>query len=166
MSTSSNGSDLSVAGMGAGFGIALGAAINSHLVIYGTFIDSEASEPEVKVNGQSLGNTNNGTTAGVVGVGGGLAYYLDSNVFFAGSLLGSRLVVNDNNNNSLGKSDWGVTFEALLGKEWWVSDNWGLGVSGQLLLGSMKDHATTPTTTDVPTWQLAAFSVLFSATYN
>ena len=165
MSASMNGTDVSVAGAGPGFGIAVGGAVNSHLIIYGTVIDSEASDPEVKVNGQSQGSTNNGTSAGVVGIGAGLAYYLDSNLFFAGSLLASRLVVDDSNGNSLGKSEWGFTFEGLLGKEWWVSDNWGLGVSGQLLLGAMKDHATIAGEA-VPTWTLAAFSVLFSATYN
>jgi len=163
LSTSVDGNDLTIAGGGAGFGIALGGAINSHLIIYATLVDCEASDPELKVNGQSQG-TANGRSAGVVGIGGGLAYYLDSNVFLAGSLLASRLVVNNDNGDTLGRSDWGFTVEGLVGKEWWVSDNWGLGVSGQLLLGSMKDRAATATG-DV-SWQVTAFSVLFSATYN
>jgi hypothetical protein len=102
--------------------------------------------------------------AGVLGIGGGAAYYLDSNLFFAGSLVGSKLFIDDVNGNTAVQSDLGITIEGLVGKEWWVSDNWGLGVSGQLLLGVMKDQATP--NGSPPTWKLAAFSVLFSASYN
>jgi len=62
------------------------------------------------------------------------------------------------------RSAWGFTFEGLFGKEWWVSDNWGLGVCGQVLLGAMKDRPESHES--VPTWRLTVFSVLFSASYN
>jgi hypothetical protein len=104
--------------------------------------------------------------AGMIGIGGGAAYYLESNLFFAGSLLGSQLFIDDSNGNSVVQSDLGITFEGLFGKEWWVSDNWGLGVTGQVLLGVMKDQAIPGQNASTPTWKLAAFSVLFSATYN
>ena len=169
------GTDLSIAGNSGSFGIALGGAVIPRLIIYGTLIDSVVRQPTYKINGPSLSATNAGRTAGVVsvgglgtagvvGVGGGIAYYLDWNVFFAGTLLASRLFVNNSNGDTAANTDWGFTFEGLFGKEWWVSDNWGLGVSGQLLLGAMKDHAVAGES--VGTWHLAAFSVLFSATYN
>ena len=175
MSASTKGTDLSIAGGGGSFGIALGAALNSHLIVYGTLIDDAALGPTYKITGPSMSATGNGMLvgavsiggfgrAGVVGVGGGVAYYLDSNLFFAGSLLGSRLFVDDSNGNAAARSDWGFTFEGLFGKEWWVSDNWGLGVAGQMLLGAMKDRPLA--NESVPTWHLAAFSVLFSASYN
>ena len=100
----------------------------------------------------------------MVGVGGGLAYYLDSNLFFAGSLLASRLVINNSDGNAIARSDWGITFDGQIGKEWWASDNWGLGVSLQLLLGRMKDQDDGSGLT--PTWSFASFNVLFSASYN
>jgi hypothetical protein len=100
----------------------------------------------------------------VVGVGGGLAYYLDSNLFFAGSLLASRLVINNSDGNAIARSDWGFTFDGQIGKEWWASDNWGLGVSLQLLLGRMKDQDDGSGLT--PTWSFTSFNVLFSASYN
>jgi hypothetical protein len=175
MSASTKGTDLSIAGGGGGFDIALGAALNPHLIIYGTLIESVARNPTYKLNGPSTTDNPSGTiaglvsvggfgSAGVVGVGGGLATYLPSNLFFAGSLLASRLFVDDRYGNNAGNTDWGFTFDGQLGKEWWVSDNWGLGVAGQLLLGAMKDHPFT--NESVPTWYLAAFSVLFSASYN
>ena len=72
----------------------------------------------------------------------------------------------DGSSSQVGRSDWGFTFEGLLGKEWWVSDNWGLGVSAQLLLGSMQEsHGTTPFG-NPPNWDLFATNVLLTATYN
>ena len=49
----------------------------------------------------------------------------------------------------------------MLGKEWWVSRNWGLGIAGGLFTASLKDK-------NVPglTWSAGAASLLFSATYN
>ena len=175
MSASKNGTNASVAGGGTSFAIALGGAINPHVIIYGTVTNSTASKPDGKISGPSPDYNNKGRAfglvgvggygnAGVVGLGGGMAYYLDSNLFFAGSLLGSRLFIDNDSGNTLARTAWGFTFEGLAGKEWWVSDNWGLGVSGQVLLGAMKDEGIAGE--DVATWTVAAFSVLFSATYN
>lgn len=48
----------------------------------------------------------------------------------------------------------------MVGKEWWVSDNWGLGVAANFMVGSMKDK-------DYDTrWTGLSTSILFSATYN
>jgi hypothetical protein len=166
------GDDLSIAGRSGSFGIALGGAVSSHLIIYGRILDSVAPGATGKIQGPS-DNLNGmialvvfGGAGGItaVGVGGGMAYYLDSNLFFAGSLLGSRLLVDDRFGNSAAKSDVGFTFEGQVGKEWWVSENWGLGVAGQVLLGLMSDSAIGDAST--PTWRLAAFSLLLSATFN
>ncbi len=164
MSTTVSGGDFKVSGGGAALGIAIGGAITNNLIIYGTLVDSIASDPTLEQNGVSM--TAKGASAGVVGVGGGLAYYLDGNVYLAGSLLASQLVIDDSDGHQVGKSDWGFTFEGLLGKEWWVSDNWGLGVSLEAMLGRMKDQDTGLAPGSPPTWSVAAFNVLFSATYN
>jgi hypothetical protein len=167
LSASDPVNSVTISGGGAGFGIAAGGAIARNLIIYGTILDSLASSPTVEstTGGQTTSGTLNNASAGVVGFGGGLAYYLDSNVFFAGSLLASRMVVTDSNGNDIFRSELGFTFEGLIGKEWWASDNWGLGVSAQVLVGAMKDHPTIAGEA-VPTWHVATFNVLFSATYN
>ena len=174
-STSTMMSDVSITGVSENLGIALGGALNRHLILYGTLVESRFRSPTGKVDGPLSSAVSDGMlvgtvtvggfgTVGAVGAGAGVAYYLDSNVFFAGSLLGSRVFVDDNNGNMTARTNWGFTFEGLVGKEWWVSDNWALGVSGQLLLGAMEDHPYS--NESVPTWMLTAFSVLFSATYN
>ncbi len=175
LSTSTMGSDLSIAGLDEVLGVALGGAINRHVIIYGTLVGSAVRNPTSKNHGPLSSNVSDGMLvgtvtvggygdAGAVGFGAGAAYYLDSNVFFAGSLLASRLFVDGVSGGVAAKTDWGFTFEGLVGKEWWVSDNWGLGVAGQLLLGAMQDHPYA--NESVPTWQLTSFSVLFTASYN
>ncbi|HEX3698627.1 MAG TPA: hypothetical protein VH374_24865 [Polyangia bacterium] len=61
--------------------------------------------------------------------------------------------------------------KATFGKEWWVSDNWGLGLAGQVVLGSIKDSKIlSGVGADAPvsnaSWTVAAFNVLFSASFN
>jgi hypothetical protein len=172
MSASEAGNNLAIAGASFSLGIALGGAVNTHLIVYGTLIDSLIRSATGTVRGPSQNNLNGQlaqaafgglNAAGVQGVGGGAAYYLGSNVFFAGSLLGSRLLVSDSVGGSW-SSSWGLSFEGQVGKEWWASDNWGLGVAGQVIVGAMKDRAYA--NESVPTWTLATFSVLFSSTYN
>jgi hypothetical protein len=163
MTASSGADSLKVAGGGIGFGVAVGGAIAPNLIIYGTIVTSQAENPDTSVNDMSLGSSSG--SAGVEGIGPGLAYYIQpSNVFFAASLLGSRLTFTDNAGNRTANTNVGFTFEGMVGKEWWVSDNWGLGVSGELMLGAMKDKAIAGV--DGPTWHVVAFNVLFSATFN
>ncbi len=151
-------------GGGAGFGIAVGGTIMPHVIVYGTILDNLVRDPTVR--GDAVAPIVSGGNAGEVGIGVGLAYYTDVNVFVATSFLGSRLEINDGNGETIRKSDWGFTFEGLLGKEWWVSDNWGLGVSAQMLLGSMQDSQAGNLFGNPPNWSFIAFSALLSATYN
>ena len=86
------------------------------------------------------------------------------NLYFSGALTFTQVTVNDDTvNDGSGNgdlTDMGVGGSFLVGKEWWVSTNWGLGVAGMLRLASMKvtDSDARMTAT--------AFSILFSATYN
>jgi hypothetical protein len=165
MSASAGSSSISVSGGGAAFGASFGGAVAPNVVLYGAVMDSLATNPEVKVNGTSLGNGDG--SAGVVGFGPGIGFYFEpSNIFLGATLLLSKLVIDDKDGNKVGESEWGATFAGQVGKEWWVSDNWGLGVSAQLMLGAMKDKEPIATGVEVPTWTVAAFSLLFSATYN
>jgi hypothetical protein len=50
----------------------------------------------------------------------------------------------------------------MVGKEWWVSTNWGLGVAGQIMYMSIKDKEII----EEKDMTFASFGVLFTATYN
>jgi hypothetical protein len=51
--------------------------------------------------------------------------------------------------------------DGVVGKEWWISQNWGFGLAGEFIAASMKDE-----TDPKVTWTASAYSLLFSATYN
>ena len=55
----------------------------------------------------------------------------------------------------------GTALELMVGKEWWVSANWGMGIAGEFVGASMTDKNTPGLT-----WSASSLSVLLSATYN
>jgi len=100
-------------------------------------------------------------------IGPGVAYYfLPGNLYLSGSLLFSQLSESDNgssnnsSNNSIDLTNMGIGASFMVGKEWWVSTDWGLGVAGMLHLASMKMKDWDARAT------AEAISILFSATYN
>ncbi|HVZ74650.1 MAG TPA: hypothetical protein VHJ20_19845 [Polyangia bacterium] len=163
VSGNENGSNVEISGGGASLGVAIGGALTTNLILYGSFDVVDMSNPDVKVDGSSIGSSSADVSLDSFGIG--MAYYVEpANVFIAGTLKGSKLEVNDSNGNVLGDTKTGVGFDALLGKEWWVSTDWGLGVAGQLVYASVKDRV--PAGDPEPTLTTWGFNVLFTATYN
>jgi hypothetical protein len=150
--------DVKVDGGAGSFAIALGGAIGQNLHLYGELVESIAGSPNRTINGTSGTLTN--TSYGLYAMGPGVNYYfMPINVYLSGSLLFSRL--NASNSSGNGNSDWGLAGKFQLGKEWWVSDTWGLGVAGMLLASGNGAGGGSPGT--FSTWSGA---ILFSATYN
>ncbi len=157
------GQDTTISGNGVAMTFAFGGAVTPHLVLYGEMLVNMAFEPDLEYGGTSQPMT--GTNVGLLGIGPGVAYYLEpSNLFFSGTLAFSQVQESasdsSNSNDSADLTDMGIGASFMVGKEWWVSNNWGLGLAGLLRLASMKmryeDTRMTAT----------AISVLFSATYN
>ena len=59
------------------------------------------------------------------------------------------------------RPDPGLGLKLAVGKEWWVSDHWGIGVAGQFFISRNDD----PDATTVKLTTLGG-GVAFSATYN
>src|SRR6267142_2403401 len=151
-------------GGGASVGVAVGGAIVPNLVLYGTFIMAGASNPELKVEGASVGSASGDLD--IVALGGGAAYYLmPLSLYFAGSLLAAEIQGSNNNGRATRETDFGLGFEGLVGKEWWVSDNWGLGAALQVLYATMTDQALDSSGNPFK-WKASSFALLFSATFN
>ena len=156
---SSKDLDVDISGPGGAFGIAIGGAVAQDLIVYGEVFDDIAVNPDVRVG--SFTGTTSDTSAGVVGIGGGLAYYfMPSNIYLSATLAASRLTA-QRHGSEVAHSAWGGGLSLMVGKEWWVSDNWGLGVAIQLYGGRIRDDSESS-----PTWDVGAIAVVFSATYN
>jgi hypothetical protein len=168
--TDNAGSSIEVSGGGGDFALALGGALTPHLVIYGELAGiSTTNNPTLKLDGES--RSSGSGSMGLSSIGPGAAYFFgDSNYYLSGSLSLAWLNFSSALNISRTKdsSDTGIALRALFGKEWWVSDNWGLGAAVALTLASMKDEylVLNNGNGDTPSWSAFSFSLLFSATYN
>jgi hypothetical protein len=155
-------------GDGAKFGgsFSIGGAVNENLILHGDFWFNGNSPRQTRTTFQELGT-------GVAG-GGATYYFMPQNVFVSGGvgLATSWLVILDPDNVD---RDWekdrrhdripdgfnygtGVGAYLMVGKEWWVSDNWGLGAALQ------GDFARTQgRDLDI---NCSGVKVVFTATYN
>lgn len=163
MSTSASDSGLTVemSGGASQFSVALGGAVVPNLVVAGHLWGATVSSPEVKLNGTSLGAATDATLT-LSGVGVNVTYYfMPINVYLSATpsvgVLSARWA-----SGQTSDTEGGFAIRLAVGKEWWVSDNWGIGLDLQYAHSSNKmKNVTNP-----PTWQTNWVGLAFSATYN
>jgi len=156
-SASQNGVDASISGFAGTFGIAVGAAITENQILAVHLWDLVATSPTITSGNTTLNNPN--ATLTFVAIGGEYTGYYAGNVYLSISpaLTRGTLAVNGTSQNT----SWGFGLRAALGKEWWVSNHWGLGMVGHLSFTANQDTGTNP-----PMWTSWGATVAFSATYN
>jgi hypothetical protein len=82
------------------------------------------------------------------------------NLYLSGSLLLQQILLDKSySDGSDGQLATGLGLSFMVGKEWWVSSDWGLGVAAQLFVASARDQSGT-------TWNTGTLAILFSATWN
>lgn len=162
ISSSYAGDKYTFSGGSVSFGFAAGGVIAPNLILFGTFYLNTIQDPTFTRDGIDQGS-GGGTTANLFGLGIGVAYYLmPVNVYFSAALSASWLELDDSNSNdTLFQTNTGVGFQGMVGKEWWITQDWGIGVAGELTLATMKDSDYSDAR-----WNGGSFSIVFSATYN
>ena len=161
--TSASGSDnlgnkVTISGGSVSLGIALGGAVAPNLALFGTAFASVATQPNVSENGSGSITASGNISLG--GFGAGIVYYFEPiNIYLSGVIAAMDLQGQDANGNTTGETKLGPGFQAMVGKEWWVSTHWGLGLAGELMAATMKNKDDSSIT-----WNTGAFSILFSAT--
>ncbi|HLK89355.1 MAG TPA: hypothetical protein VKZ18_05650 [Polyangia bacterium] len=148
-----------ISGGGAALGVALGGAVAPNLALFGDFIFADVDQPKVTSGGYTT--TATGSVA-VGGLGGGIVYYFEPiNLYISGAVAIINIQSQDQTGTTTSSTGDGFGFEGIVGKEWWVSQHWGLGAAAQFFGATgMKDKADTGVT-----WSATSFNVLFSATY-
>lgn len=141
------------------FNFAIGGAVVENFIVHLDLSAATLSEPKTKVNGQSVSNTINDYGTSVLGLG--VTYYLPSNFYLTGAVGTARTTLKANGKTY--ETDRGIGINVMVGKEWWVSENWGLGVAGQWLYTKCPDKPINGVTPDVTA---SSLGILFSATYN
>ncbi len=119
-------------------GAALGGAIAPNLVLYGEVWGMACPNPNVQFAGSNSIAKN--TTLNYGGLGLGIGFFLmPANLFLGVSLDLTRLAVT-NSDGSDSHSDVGLAATVTLGKQWWISDRLGLGISLQGIGGGNRDN--------------------------
>jgi hypothetical protein len=127
-------------GVGIAQSIGVGGALSPSLVFYGDFSVAADLYQQQKKQQEKRSPV-------VGGLGAGLLHYFPDNVFIGGALGYGRAEV------SGGGTSGGGYLKLEAGREGWVSDDWALGYSIQLLSCLGRGGG-------------AALGALFSATYN
>jgi hypothetical protein len=164
-SASELGSDYTISGASGYLGFAIGGSVGDGVILAGHLWGMSATNPTITANGQ--GSRSNETSVGFAAIGPEFDYYvMPANVLLSGTLALSRGTVKLGGYLTSGGTAYstqvGVAGQFAVGKEWWVSDYWGLGLKGEVTITTNKDNASS----NSPTWLGFAFAIGFSATYN
>jgi Autotransporter beta-domain len=150
-SISAPGLDASMSGLAIGFDAWFGGSPIPGLAIGGGITTFDVPSPSLKSGGAS--QTFNGhAMLDIVGVFGD--YYFDPNRgMHLEALLGYGVLGRtDNNGNSSNNDPSGLALGVGFGNDWWVSDEWSIGVLGRLIyaplsysIGSVSEKYSTIT---------------------
>jgi len=125
-------------GTGMNFDIKLGGAIKENLILHATIISSAVAGPTIKVGNAPNVDAPSDFTIAEAMIGAGLTYYImPENIFISGSLGIGQFTVADDNDSAT--TDKGFSMQLKVGKEWWVSTNWGLGISASYMKTNLKN---------------------------
>ena len=123
---------IDMSGAGYKFDFKIGGAVKENLILHATMISTMLDGPSVKSSYYGmLGKTTNSISISEnMLIGGGLTYYImPFNLFLSGSLGLGNYSLTDIDSNVNGSTNNGVSMQLKVGKEWWVSRRWGLGIA-------------------------------------
>jgi len=147
-------------GVGATYGAAFGGTIAPNLILYGEFLGTTVTNATASYGGGRPDYS--GMDLTLFGFGPGVAYYIEPvNLYLSGTLTFTEISFSDTNTAApLDSTNLGIGFSFMVGKEWWITPDWGIGIAGQFHIATMGDP-----TVDAR-MRASVFSMLFSATYN
>jgi hypothetical protein len=121
--TSNTGVDLS--GMGGDFAVAIGLVARPNFAVHANLFGWMIENPDVEFEGAS-GEIDTKLDLSVLG--GGFTYWFGNSNAYVSPAVGIATVSADGPDLN-GESDSGVAIDVMAGKEWWLSNRWGLGVA-------------------------------------
>jgi hypothetical protein len=150
------GPNLKMSGGMSDVNIAIGGIVSPNLALHATIFGWVVSDPDVKFVGRSA-EASGDLDLSALGIG--LTYYfMPANFYISGSVGGGSLSLDVSTGE--GETDTGPVLDLTVGKEWWVSDGWGLGAA--LAVG----YHSVPEKDIDENWTGTSFAVRFSATFN
>lgn len=151
--TDPSSSKLELSGIGGGMSAAIGAMVKPNFALHGTVWGWLVNSPNATIDGTDAGQISESLNMSAFG-GGATYYFMPVNIYFTGSAGMGRL------HSESGSSDMGLVLDFGLGKEWFVSSAWGLGMNAGVNYHSVPDGGVSQN------WSGTSFVLNFSATYN
>lgn len=157
------GSDMTFSGMAGVFRFQIGGSVANNLVLFGEIGAFVLSDPDLEW-GTASGKME-GVDLSISDFGAGLSYYfMPSNVYLSGTVTISRDKIEIEELKRSASTQSGVGFYFSVGKEWWVSADWGLGVAGFMYFSQTTDKDESAN--KEYTVKNTVFGLVFSATYH
>ena len=162
MSTSAtdNGDDLDLHGLTFDGDLAIGSMLRQNFALHATFYGWFARDPNVKFLDESK-RSNTDVVHGAAALG-ATYYFMPANIFASARLGGGWMwqqrVFGGQQNAA--KSNFGFVGGVAVGKEWWTSDYWAIGISGDF------DFHVLPSADFDGTFKGGSFAIHFTATHN
>lgn len=151
-----------LSGGGSQLAISVGGAVTPELVIAGQLWSTGVNDPTYKVDGRKIAISGD-TSIGMGGLGLELTYFfMPLNAYV--SAVPSITALSSKVNGTSASSQRGFGLKLAVGKEWFVSDNWGLGLNVAYAFSSNKDKEEPGVPT--ATWKSSWFGLALSATFN
>jgi hypothetical protein len=151
--------DVAIKGVSGGLNLELGYAILENFILYGKLHGTSVTNPDLELNGETFeGDEFDGLASNFSSLGVGATYYfMPVNVYVSAAIATSQLTISQDGDDFVG-TDSGPALHLGVGKEWWVSRNWGIGVGGELALARLPD--------DEDDWNIVNFTIFLSGTFN
>lgn len=159
LSAEADGLAVDISGAGVGASLLLGGTPLPNLVLLGELSYSGIPEPSVRANEQSV--EPDGASVTLLAFGPGLLYHvMPANFSLGASLLLTRFTLS-RDGDAIAESELGFGGSIRLGKEWWVGQHTGFGLSAQCAVASMNDESD-----DAAQWLGTAYTLSATLTYN
>jgi hypothetical protein len=157
-STVSSERDESFGGFGLGMGLAIGGSVVPNLALHVDLQTSWLLSPSREVDGVEADFDAN---IALQSLGLGVTYHVPPVDIFVSTSFGIGRLAFETDEGETKETGPGFALNVMLGKEWWVGADWGIGVAGQLVYMNVEDY-----TQEADRLDAMAINVLFTATYN
>lgn len=151
--------DVSLSGGAGFFGFEIGVAVSPNMTVGADLASNVVLGPTLSIGDLEF-DTDDDLEWGVLYFGGAINYYLPSNIYLKGGIGGIRMTLRVPGDEE-SRSEMGFGVNLGVGKEWWVSPNWGVGAALGMMLGSVPDGDDS-----LESWGVATIGASLSATYN
>lgn len=124
------GTEIDLSGFGLSSSLSLGGVVADNLAIHGDFFALTAVSPNVAINGEDFGEASDSSVS-LTGLGVGITHWvMPLNLYLSATLGLAKASIDVEGDET--EADWGFAVRAMVGKEWWVGEEWGLGLMAEL----------------------------------